>query len=70
MAHAATSPGVSPASRPRVAVPEAFVSQGISADESEQLSTYIKAIKITPPDRWADDNGRDVGFCLTTDCLA
>jgi len=64
-AHAATSPGVSPAPRPRVAVPEAFARQGTSADEYQQWSTYMKAVKMTPPDNWADDNGRDVGFRST-----
>ena len=54
--------GVSPASRP---VPDVFASPGISADEYEHLSTYMKAVKMTPPDKWADENGRDVGFFLT-----
>ena len=62
--HPATS-GVSPAPRPRAAVPEAFVSLGVSADEYEQLSTCMKAVKMTPPDKGADENGRDVGFFLT-----
>jgi len=47
-----------------------FASQGISADEFEQLSAYMKAIKITPPDKSADDNDCDVGLCPTPDCLA
>ena len=62
--HPATS-GVSPAPRPRAAVPEAFVSLGVSADEYEQLSTCMKAVMMTPPDKGADENGRDVGFFLT-----
>ena len=48
-----------------VHVPEVFASLGISADEYEQLSTYMKAVKMTPPDKWVDDNGRDVAFFLT-----
>ncbi len=26
----------------------------------------MKAVKMTPPDKWADDNGRDVRFCSAT----
>ena len=64
LTHHPAASGVSPAPRPRprAAVPEVFASLGISADEYEQLSTYMKAVKMTPPDKWADDNGRDVGF--------
>ncbi|DBA97154.1 TPA: hypothetical protein ACH3X1_014920 [Trebouxia sp. C0004] len=62
--HQAAS-GVSSAPHPRAAVPEVFAGLGISADENEQLSTYMKSVKMTPPDRWADDSGRDVGFFLT-----
>ncbi len=25
----------------------------------------MKAVKMPPPNKWADDNGRDVGFFLT-----
>lgn len=28
------------------------------------MGTYMKAVKMTPPDKWADENGRDVGFFL------
>ncbi|KAA6419746.1 MAG: hypothetical protein FRX49_10279 [Trebouxia sp. A1-2] len=58
-AHAPTLPGVPPAPRIRVTVPEAFASQGTSAGEHEQLSTHMQAVKMTPPDKSADDNGRD-----------
>ena len=46
--------GVSPAPRPRAAVPEVFANLGITADEYEHLSTYMKAVKMAPPDKWAD----------------
>ena len=41
------------------------MSLGVSADEYEQLSTYMKAVKMTPPDKWADEICCDVGFFLT-----
>ena len=28
------------------------------------MNTYMKAVKMTSPDKWADDNGCDVGFFL------
>ena len=44
----------------------AEASLGVSADECEHLGTDTKAVKMSPPGKWADDNGRDVGFCSTT----
>ena len=57
--------GGSSAPRLRAAVPEVFMKQGISADDYEQLTTYMKAVKITPPGRWAGESDREVGFFLS-----
>ena len=57
--------GDTSAARPRVGVPEVFEEQGISADEYERLNTYMRAVEMTPPEKWVDEGDRDVGFFLS-----
>ena len=49
-----------------LAVPEPFATQGVSADEYARFGTYLKAVKVSPPERWGgDEKGREVHFFLS-----
>ncbi|DBA74921.1 TPA: hypothetical protein ACH3X2_009249 [Trebouxia sp. C0005] len=48
-----------------VVVPQQFAAQGVTAVEYAQLGTYMKTVKVSPPEKWSgDEKGRDVNFFL------
>ena len=49
-----------PTPRTVLAVPEPFATQGMSADKYARFGTYLTAVKVSPPEKWVDEKGREV----------
>ena len=54
-----------PPPRTVLAVPEPFATQGVSADEYARFGTYLKAVKVSPPEKCADEKGHEVYIFLS-----
>ena len=48
-----------------LAVPEPFAAQGVSAAVYARFGSCLKAAKVSPPKKWADEKGHEVHFSLS-----